>query len=209
MFKSLKTGIILLLLAICLALAGYLYLDYTARKVKISSSILLEQVREVTKLVTLEGQFSELFRFEESWGYDLGPLRKSAIVRVEATAFIGYDLEGMSIQTDEATKKVRIGPLPAPKVLSLEKKLDYYDFKQGLFNSFTKTDMNLIQHRADELIRLEIQESDLIFRAEQQMQNHLKALALSFQSLGWELEIVPNVNKIKPLEPTEDPLTPN
>lgn len=209
MFKKFGQWLLIIVLALAIGAASYFYFSYSARKSEIAASVLLEQVREVTKLITLEGQFSELFRFEESWGYAIAPLKKSAIVRVQATAFIGYDLEGLQIVTDDATQTVRIGPLPKPEVLSLEKDLDYYDFKQGLFNTFTKTDLNLIQHKADQIIRQEIQSSDLIFRAEQQLHNHLSALNISFQSLGWKLEIIQNVNETKGLEPTEFPLTPN
>lgn len=209
MLKNLRQWLLVLLLAALVGTVGWYYFGTSARKTKMSASVLLEQVKEVTKLVAIEGQFSELFNFEESWGYDLAPLRKSAIVRVEATAFVGHDLEGVAMTADETNKVIRIGPLPAPELLALEKDLDYYDFKQGIFNSFTKTDLNLIQQKADQIIRTKIQESGLILRAEQQLHNHLEALNISFHSIGWRLEILPNVNGISPLEPVNEALTPD
>jgi len=184
------------------------YLDFTEHKTSISSSVLLEKVQEVTKLIAVEGQFSELFRFEESWGYAISPLTKSAMVRVQAKALIGYDLEGLNLEVDEARKEIRIKNFPKAEVVSLEKDLDYYDFKQGLFNSFTKTDLNLIEHKADQILRSKIDESDLFVRAEDQLRNHLETLRFSLSSFGWDL-IIPSLSEHNSaVRPSKGSLTP-
>ncbi|NNE30708.1 MAG: DUF4230 domain-containing protein [Saprospiraceae bacterium] len=194
MLKDFRQWLWFLVALVFVFFLGNKYLTFSDTKVEISSSVLLEKVHEVTKLIAVEGQFSELFKFEESWGYAISPLTKSAVVRVQATALIGYDLEGLSVVVDENANEIRIRKLPPAKLVSLEKNLDYYDFKQGLFNSFTKTDLNLIDHKADQILRTKIDESDLFVRAENQLRNHLQTLHFSLNSFGWDL-VIPSVSE--------------
>ena len=43
------------------------------------SKILLEKIKTVSKLVTVEGYFSEIYDYQEYWGYDLSPFRKKSL----------------------------------------------------------------------------------------------------------------------------------
>ena len=76
-----------------------------------SSTVLLEQVRKVMKLVTVEGDFNELYSREDSWNYNdwlarLPGFKKRIMLRVKARASVGYDLSGSRLTTDEESHTI-------------------------------------------------------------------------------------------------------
>ena len=95
-----------------------------------NSTVLLEQVRKVMKLVTVEGDFNELYSREDSWSYGelLGRFpgfKKKIMLRVKARASVGYDLSGTRLITDEESHTVYLDLPVKPEVLSLEHDVDY------------------------------------------------------------------------------------
>ena len=67
----------------------------------VEADLLAEQIDEVFKLVTVEGRFSEIYKYSDYWGYDLSPLRKKALIRVSARVSVGLDLEQARVELDE------------------------------------------------------------------------------------------------------------
>ena len=95
-----------------------------------NSTVLLEQVRKVMKLVTVEGDFNELYSREDSWNYSdwlarLPGFKKKIMLRVKARASVGYDLSGTRLITDEESHTVYLDLPVKPEVLSLEHDVDY------------------------------------------------------------------------------------
>src|SRR5688572_4433204 len=67
---------------------------------QVNSTVLLERVHPVLKLVTVEGEFSELYTYRNAdatfeWLEQFPIFQKRAILRVKARASVGYDLEGL------------------------------------------------------------------------------------------------------------------
>src|SRR5688572_33424947 len=76
---------------------------------QVSAAVLLERVRPVLKLTTVEGDFVELYAHSDSWdwGYSIpGFTEKRAILRVKARVSVGYDLNGLQVSTDEVTHTI-------------------------------------------------------------------------------------------------------
>jgi len=153
------------------------------------SDVLLEKIRTVTKLITVEGQFSEIYDYKDYWKYDISPFRKQALVRIKATVSVGYDLNNINIESFPNEKKIVISELPEPTILNLDHDLSYYDITQGTFNTFTTDDYNKINENAKQLIR-EKAEASQLFEAAQKQGNELLDIAefLTTQT-GWTLEI--------------------
>src|SRR3990167_2620974 len=59
------------------------------------SVILLEKIRSVCKLITVEGDFAEVYRYENTKDRFLSLVssRKKALIIINAKAHIGYDLK--------------------------------------------------------------------------------------------------------------------
>jgi hypothetical protein len=157
---------------------------------QVTSAVLLERIRPVMKLVTVEGDFSELYTYTDadatfSWLKQFSPFQKKAILRVKARASVGYDLEGLGLVFDEATRTVRFFGMGQPELLSLEHDVDYYNMEEGTFNGFSAADLTKVNAQAKELIREKVAASDLFASAEQQKAEFLVLLRAVVQNAGW------------------------
>ncbi|MBK9737216.1 MAG: DUF4230 domain-containing protein [Saprospiraceae bacterium] len=71
-----------------------------------NTTIMLEKIKTVTKLISVEGQFSELFDYKESYDYDFFNLfSKKILLRVTAKVSVGYDFEKVNINIDSLNKQ--------------------------------------------------------------------------------------------------------
>ena len=168
------------------------YYTWHEVQAKEQSQVLLEKVKSVYKLVTIEGHFSEVYDYEDYWGYDFSPFRKKALIRVKAKVSVGYDLELMKIEALPEQQKIIITQLPEPAILSVDHTLDYYDITQGTFNPFTKEDYNKMNAKAKEFIVQQAEKSDLVATAKQQSNQALEMMRFMVEHAGWELVIEEN-----------------
>lgn len=181
----------LLVLVAVFALGGWLTYRYFVPQSRSTedATVLLEKIQAVTKLITVEGQFSEIYNYNESDGYILNLWDKKVIVRVRATVSAGYDLERLNMEADPATKTIRMSALPEPEILSIDHTLDYYDISEGYFTSFTPEDYNRINQRAKDLISEKAVESKLMPAAREQADKMLEIIRFMVESAGWKLVI--------------------
>lgn len=184
----------LVLLAAAFLLGGWLswkYFDSKQPKLNEEAAVLLERIRAVTKLSTVEGTFSELYSYSEYQGYFTFLWDKKALVRVRATVSAGYDLERLDIQAEPDTKTIRINGIPKAEILSIDHELDYYDISEGVFTSFKPEDYNRINKRAKDLVRDRAMNSSLLSAAEEQGTKMLELLRFIVEGAGWQLELGP------------------
>lgn len=151
--------------------------------------MLLERIQQVTKLITVEGHFTEIYDYKDYFGYDIGMFRKKALMRVQAKVSAGYDLGKMKIQSFPQKKQVVISGLPEPEILSIEHDLDYYDLQEGIFNSFSTEDYNRLNADAKNKIRQKALQSDLFEAASEQRDKVFDMIRFMVESAGWTLEI--------------------
>ena len=164
------------------------YYTYEAVTAEEKSQVLLEKIKTVAKLVTVEGHFSEIYDYQDYWKYDISPLRKKALVRIKAKVSVGYDLTQMKIESFPDEKRIAISNLPDPSIISIDHDLDYYDISQGTFNTFTKADYNTINKNAKDIIRKNAEESDLFLTAEEQSNQLLDIIQFMVEGAGWTLD---------------------
>lgn len=164
------------------------YYQPSPQKVEKEAAVLLEKIETVAKLVTVEGHFSELYNHKEYWRYDWPIFRKKALLRVQAKVSVGYDLSHMAIDIDQDSKLVTIRNIPAqPEIISIDHDLDYYDIRQGTFNSFTEADYNDLMDDAKGLIRKKALESTLMESAEEQGIELIELIRFLIESAGYEV----------------------
>lgn len=186
--KKILVGIALVLFfgaGIFLTKKYYTWNDIQAKE---QSEVLLERVKNVYKLVTVEGHLSEVYSYEDYWGYDFSPFRKKALIRVKAKVSIGYDLDEMQIEAFPDQRKIQISQLPEPSIISIDHTLDYYDITQGTFNSFTKEDYNKLNANAKDFIVQKANESELLDTAKKQGNQALEMMEFMVENAGWELD---------------------
>lgn len=158
---------------------------------QISSTVLLERIRPVLKLVTVEGDFSEVYSETLSdknyrWFKDLGPFQKSVLLRVNASMSIGYDLEGMNINTDEASRTITLSGSLRPEIISTEYAFEYYDLKEGLFTEFAASDISNIEKKAKAKIISAAAKSGLFTAAAKGRVEAVGLMRTLVESSGWK-----------------------
>lgn len=153
---------------------------------EVQATVLLEKVKLVTKLVSVEGHFSEILEKREWYDYDFFNLfSKKILVRVKAKVSVGYNFESLNISVDSINKTVTLNEFPKPEIISIDHDLDYYDIQEGTFNSFSAQEYNAIHKEAKNLILKKTQESDLLQQAQQQKQVYIDMLSMAIKSMGW------------------------
>lgn len=200
MIRSLiKQYVVFGLLLIALSAGMWFYMKnhyFEAIKAE-NTTIVLEKIKTVTKLISVEGQFSELYNYKESYDYDFFNLfSKKIILRVNAKVSVGYDFEKINISVDSLSKTVTFNELPQAEILSIDHDIDYYDISEGTFSSFTPEEYNAIQKKAKNLIAEKAKNTPLIAEAEKQKAEYLKMIDMALTSAGWKL-IIKGQNKLK------------
>lgn len=156
---------------------------------EIRSQGVLEQVEKVFELVTINGHFSEIYDYKEYYYYDWSITRKKALVKVKAKVSMGFDFSRSMVTLDEGDKKVIIGPVPGPSIISMDIQEEFYDIQQGTFNTFQPEDYNKIRKDIREMIRSKAMKSHLPKEADMQLTTLLDGLGELIANYGWSLEL--------------------
>ena len=180
---------LVVLLAICMAWYSGYKSNLFEKKIEESSTVLLNRIEKVMKLVTVEGHISEMYSYKDHVSFDISPFRKKALLRVNAKASIGFDFEKVSFSINENSKTISIEDFPKAEVLSIDHELDYYDITQGTFNTFTNEDYNKINKRAKEYVETLAGEGELIKSANEQKEELISTIRLLLDGLGWTLVV--------------------
>jgi len=182
-----KRILLILAFAAGMALAGWLSLRFFAPDPPPveSSTVLLEKIEKVAKLITVEGQFTELYNYNAYQGYFTWFWDKKVMLRVRAKVSAGYDLNQLQITVDSARHVIRMSRLPEPQILSIDHSLDYYDISTGIFSEFSPEDYNRINQRAKELIREQALKSSLLPAAREQRDEMIDLIRFLVESAGW------------------------
>ena len=157
---------------------------------KQQSTVLLDKIRSVCKLVSVEGEFAEIYHYENTKEGLMSLLRskKKALIVVNAKAQIGYDLTKLDLKADNKNRKIVLGNFPEPEVLSIEPDLQFYDIKNGLFNSFSPDDLTNLNLEAKEHIRQKIPESGLMETAKKEALQAVLLVEKIVETIGWTLD---------------------
>lgn len=189
-----RIGIVLAMLALALLVFFITREAYRpeASDEHVSSTVLLERIRPVLKLITVEGEFSELYNYRNAeapfdWLKKFQPFQKWAILRVTGKASVGYDLEGLRLDFNDEDRTVNLVSMGRPQLLSLEHDVDYFDLEAGTFTSFTAADHSRINAQAKDLIRKAVEQSGLFEAAEIRREEMLPVLRSMVENAGWTL----------------------
>ena len=154
------------------------------------STVLLEKIRSVSKLVSVEGEFAEIYKYENTKERFLSLVssKKKALIVINAKAQIGYDLKKVEITSDVDNKRIILTNFPQPEILSIEPELEFYDIKNGMFNSFSPDDLTTLNNEAKNHIREKIPESGLMETARKEALQAVLLIESIVATIGWELD---------------------
>lgn len=104
------------------------------------SAPVVTAVRKIARLATVQMEISDVLRVEEVKTILVFDVPKNATLRLRGRVLGGFDLEkGFEVSADEARKVVRVR-LPAPRILSVDDRLEWFDEKSGFLNPITPED---------------------------------------------------------------------
>ncbi len=154
------------------------------------SVIILEKIKKVWKLITVEGEFAEIYHYENTKERFMSMVssKKRAILLINAKAYVGYDLSKIKMEAINEKKVIKLTEFPDPQVLSLETDLKYYDKKEGLFNKFDSTDLTEVNVKAKEHVMKKIPESGLFDTAKSEALEAVLLIENIVETIGWTLD---------------------
>ena len=157
------------------------------------SVILLDKIKSVCKLITVEGDFSEIYHYENTTEYlfNLIPSKKKALIVIKAKASVGYDLKKIKIEADISRKRIILSAFPEPEVLAIETDFKYYDKTDGLLNRFDVNDLTNLNREAKQHILDKVPESGLIASAKKETLESILLMEAIVDTIGWKLDYSP------------------
>jgi hypothetical protein len=152
------------------------------------SVILLERIRNVSKLITVESDFSEIMHYSDAKNVllNLVSSHKKAIVLANSKVMVGFDMKKMLLDANPDKKIVTITHFPAPQVLSIETDVEYYDVSNGLFNRFAASDLTELNKKVKENIEKKIPDSGVLATAQNKALETVRMIEQIVNTFGWK-----------------------
>lgn len=162
----------------------------TKQATNAQSIILLDKIKRVCKFITVEGDFAEIYHYEDVKEKFLKLIssRKKALVVINAKAHVGFDLSKIQMNSDPKSKTVVLSHFPQPEVLSIESDINYYDKQDGMFNKFEASDLTELHTKAKEHILDKIPESGLYNVAKLEALEAIQLIENLVETIGWTLD---------------------
>jgi len=159
-------------------------------RTKEQSVILLEKIRSVCKLISVEGDFAEIYSYENTKDVfmNLFAGKKKALIIINARTHIGYDFKKIEMRADVDKKRIVLTRFPSPEVLSIEPQLKFYDIKNSVFNTFSSEDLTNLNKEARQHILDKIPESGLMETAKKEAMEAVLLIEKIADTIGWKLD---------------------
>lgn len=159
--------------------------------VRQESTVLLERIEKVFKVVLAEGYFTEIYDHNSEKAF-LGfwKMNKKALVVTKAKVSIGFDFSKIKTRRDEATRTLFIEYFPPAEVLAIDTDYKFYDIDQGWLNKFNHNEYTSMLSEAKRIMQEKAMTSDLPEIANRQVTVMINQLAAS---VNWQVQIVPNL----------------
>jgi hypothetical protein len=168
----------------------YVKLQKTKDQTQAQSTILMKKIRKVWKLITVEGEFAEIYHYENTKERFMSMVssKKKAVLLINAKAYVGFDLSRIKMEAITEKKTIKLTDFPDPEVLSLETDLRYYDKKEGLFNKFDSSDLTEVNTKAKDHVLEKIPESGLLDTARSEALEAVLLVQNIVETIGWSLD---------------------
>ncbi len=154
------------------------------------SVILMDKIKSVCKFITVEGDFSEIYHYENLKEKYINLIfgKKKAIVLITAKAHVGFDLSKIRLESHNDEKKIVLTNFPEPEVLTVETDFKYYDKREGWANPFTTSDLTDINRDAKKHIVDKIPQSGLLDKAKNEALSTILLMEKIVETIGWKLD---------------------
>ena len=147
----------------------------------------VDAIRRIAHLATVEAQISDVLRFEEIKSFLIFDFPKTATIRMRGKVIAGFDLASpdFHLQPEPQQHRLRIA-LPAPRILALDPRLEWFDEKSGIFNPITPQDRTRWMLWARGQLARAAKDSGIEARAIEHARDLLSGAGEAF---GWRVEV--------------------
>jgi len=181
-------------LAVGAVVAYFIFARFNKEKSKLKTNeqslVIMDKIRSVCKFITVEGDFSEVYHYENLKEKYLSLLlgKKKAIVLVNAKAHVGFDLSKVRMNSENEKKTIVLTNFPQPELLTVETDFKYYDKREGWANPFTTSDLTDINRDAKNYIVDKIPQSGLLDQAKKEALDTILLMEKIVETIGWKLD---------------------
>ncbi|WP_439129645.1 DUF4230 domain-containing protein [Polaribacter sp.] len=163
--------------------------DYTKEEIQ----VVVNSIKNLSKLVVSSGTFSEVYNYSDSkkYFYETLSFNKKAIVTVNSEVEVGYDLSKLEIQIDSLSKKIYINKIPEAEI-KIYPDVKYFDLQQSTFNVFSKNDLNIINKKSIDKIKETIKLSFIKEKAKNRLFKELSKIYQLSAIYNWH--VIDNTN---------------
>ena len=165
----------------------------------VSAAPVVTAIKKIAQLATVEAEISDVVRFEEVKSFLIFDFPKTATIRMRGRVIAGFDLAAPEFKVDpDAAKRLLTVRLPAPRILAIDPRLEWFDETSGIFNPITPQDRTRWMLWARGQLARAAKDSGIEARAVEQAREMLSGTAEAF---GWRVE----VSSTRGPEPTAPP----
>ncbi|MBZ9632075.1 DUF4230 domain-containing protein [Salegentibacter sp. LM13S] len=181
-------------LAVGAVVAYFIFARFNREKSKLKTNeqslVIMDKIKSVCKFITVEGDFSEIYHYENLKEKYLSLLlgKKKAIVLVNAKAHVGFDLSKIRMNSDNEKRTILLTNFPQPELLTVETDFKYYDKREGWANPFTTSDLTDINRDAKNYIVDKIPQSGLLDQARKEALDTILLMEKIVETIGWKLD---------------------
>ena len=172
------------------ALSGFLasrLMTGTREARRADAAPVVDAIRRIAHLATVEAQISDVLRFEEIKSFLIFDFPKTATIRMRGKVIAGFDLASPDFRLrPEADRRLLRITLPAPRILALDPRLEWFDETSGLFNPITPQDRTRWMLWARGQLARAAKDSGIEARATEHARDLLSGAAEAF---GWRVEV--------------------
>jgi len=169
------------------------------------SASVVTAVRKIARLATVQMEISDVLRVEEVKTILVFDIPKNATLRLRGRVLGGFDLDkGFDVSADEARRVVRVR-LPAPQILSVDDRLEWFDETSGFLNPITPGDRTRWTSWARASLARSAKDAGLFETAGRHAAGLFSDAAAAF---GWTADVVVNGTPVTAATPAPAPAAP-
>ncbi|MEE9350204.1 MAG: DUF4230 domain-containing protein [Flavobacteriaceae bacterium] len=149
---------------------------------------MLNEIKNVSKLVVTESTFSEMYNYQDAnkYFFETVSFDKKIILSVNAKVQVSYDLSKMEVEIDSINQRVIVKSIPKEE-FNISPNISYFDLQQSTFNQFSKEELNTITQNSIKKIEETIDASTLKETSKNRLLEELRKIYKMTTLLDWEL----------------------
>jgi hypothetical protein len=181
--------------ALAVFLAGFFLGRWRTRREAVSSAPVVQAVRRIARLATIEMEIADVVRYEEVKTVLVFDIPKNATLRLRGKVMGGFDLaRGFDVEAD-ATRRLVFVRLPAPQVLAIDDRLEWFDERSGWLNPITPDDRTRWTQWARGALARAAKDAGLLEKSAAHARDLFTEAASAF---GWTAEVTVNGTRVPP-----------